>query len=59
MAQTGVGRLLVVAPEDSDKLVGIVTRSDLLKPRARHVEEEVEREGLLGAGLRRQAAHRK
>jgi H+/Cl- antiporter ClcA len=59
MAQTGVGRLLVVAPDDPDKLVGIVTRSDLLKPRARHVEEEVEREGLLGAGSRRQAAHQK
>jgi CBS domain-containing protein len=55
MAQTGVGRLLVVSPEDHEKLVGMVTRSDLLKPRARHVEEEVQRERFLGTGLRRRS----
>jgi CBS domain-containing protein len=44
MAQAGVGRLPVVALEDRERVIGIVTRSDLLKPRARHVEEEVKRE---------------
>jgi CBS domain-containing protein len=49
MAQAGVGRLPVVSPEDPRKVVGMVTRSDLLKPRARHVEEEVKRERFLAA----------
>jgi H+/Cl- antiporter ClcA len=40
MAQAGVGRLVVVADDNPRRVVGIVTRSDLLKPRARHVEEE-------------------
>jgi H+/Cl- antiporter ClcA len=44
MAQEGVGRLVVVSPDDSTKVVGIVTRSDLLKPRVRQVEEEEKRE---------------
>jgi chloride channel protein, CIC family len=44
MAAEGVGRLPVVSPENSLKVIGIVTRSDLLKPRARSVEEEVRRE---------------
>jgi CBS domain-containing protein len=44
MAEAGVGRLLVVADDDPGKLVGLVTRSDLLKPRARLVEEEMKRE---------------
>jgi H+/Cl- antiporter ClcA len=48
MAQAGVGRLLVVSPDDPQKLVGIVTRSDLLKPRARAVEEELVRERFFG-----------
>jgi CIC family chloride channel protein len=48
MAQTGVGRLVVVAPEDPKKVIGIVTRSDLLKSRARQVEEEVNRARYLG-----------
>lgn len=47
MAQTGLGRLVVVSPDDPLKPVGIVTRSDLLKPRARHVEAEVRRERFL------------
>ncbi len=50
MAETGVGRLAVVAPDDPTKVVGIVTRSDLLKPRARQVEEEVKRERFFGPG---------
>jgi hypothetical protein len=31
-------------------VIGIVTRSDLLKPRARQVEEEVTRARFLGVG---------
>jgi chloride channel protein, CIC family len=54
MAQTGVGRLVIVASDDPEKVVGIVTRSDLLKPRAKQVQEEVERERFLGTGLGRQ-----
>jgi CBS domain-containing protein len=49
MAENGVGRLPVVSPEDSGKVIGIVTRSDLLKPRAKTVEEEVRRERLIRA----------
>jgi CBS domain-containing protein len=48
MAETGVGRLVVVADDDPQKMIGIVTRSDLLKPRAREVEEEVKRERFFG-----------
>ena len=44
MAQAGVGRLPVVSGPGSTKVVGILTRSDLLKPRARAVEEEQQRE---------------
>jgi CIC family chloride channel protein len=44
MAAEGVGRLPVVSPDNPLKVIGIVTRSDLLKPRARSVEEEVRRE---------------
>ncbi len=47
MAQARVGRLPVVSPDDARKVVGMVTRSDLLKPRAHHVEEEVRRERVL------------
>jgi H+/Cl- antiporter ClcA len=50
MAQAGVGRLPVVSPDDSRKLVGLVTRSDLLKGRARYVQEEAKRERFIGAG---------
>jgi H+/Cl- antiporter ClcA len=49
MAQVGVGRLPVVSPDDPRKVIGMVTRSDLLKPRARDVEEEVKRERFLVA----------
>ena len=44
MAQSGVGRLVVVADEGPRTIVGIITRSDLLKPRARIVEEEEARQ---------------
>jgi H+/Cl- antiporter ClcA len=46
MAEAGVGRLPVVSADG--RLVGIVTRSDLLKPRARRVEEELLRERFFG-----------
>jgi H+/Cl- antiporter ClcA len=51
MAQLHVGRLVVVDPDDPDKMVGIVTRSDILKSRARTVEEEGKRERFLGTSL--------
>ena len=41
MAQEGVGRLVVVADDVAGKVIGIITRSDLMKARARHVEEEM------------------
>jgi H+/Cl- antiporter ClcA/CBS domain-containing protein len=47
MAQFDVGRLPVVSATDPTKLLGIVTRSDLLKPRGRHVREEQKRERLI------------
>jgi CBS domain-containing protein len=49
MAENGVGRLPVVSPDDPGQVIGIVTRSDLLKPRAKTVEEEMRRERLLRA----------
>jgi CBS-domain-containing membrane protein len=51
MATAGVGRLPVVDPDDRTRVVGIVTRSDLLKPRMRHLEEEHRRERLMGRGV--------
>jgi H+/Cl- antiporter ClcA/CBS domain-containing protein len=48
MLSAGVGRLPVVAPEAPDRLVGLVSRSDVLKALARRVEEENRRERLLG-----------
>ncbi len=50
MAQAAVGRLPVVDPDEPTKVVGIITRSDLIKPRARHVEEEMVRQRFLGVG---------
>jgi len=50
MAESGVGRLPVVSPDDPSKVVGIVTRSDLLKARANVVEEEMRRERLIIVG---------
>jgi len=56
MAAAGVGRLPVVSSEGPQKVIGIITRSDLLKPRARSVEEEVRRERLIR--LRRRSRHK-
>ncbi len=47
MAEEGVGRLLVVLQDDPEKMIGIVTRSDLLKARAKVVDEEGKRERLI------------
>jgi len=47
MAKEGVGRLVVVSEEKPTRLLGIVTRSDLLKPRSDTVEEENKRERFL------------
>jgi CIC family chloride channel protein len=44
MSLDGVGRVLVVDPHDPRKLLGIITRSDLLKARHRHYTEEQKRE---------------
>lgn len=44
MAHARVGRLVVVSQADPRKPIGIITRSDLLKARARYVEEEFRRE---------------
>jgi CBS domain-containing protein len=51
MAQAEVGRLVVVSEDNPEKVVGIVTRSDLLKPHARHGQEEGKRERFLGTSL--------
>ena len=52
MAEHGVGRLIVVDADNPTKPVGMVTRSDLLKPRARMVEAEGRRERVIGKGFR-------
>jgi CBS-domain-containing membrane protein len=44
MAHAHVGRLPVLSGEDPPKLVGIITRSDLLKAHARQADEEGQRE---------------
>jgi chloride channel protein, CIC family len=56
MAEAVVGRLAVVAADDARRLLGIVRRSDLLKPRSRSVEEESKRERFFRLGHRRKAA---
>ena len=50
MAESKVGRLPVVSPDDPHKVVGVISRSDLLKPRARQAEEERRRERFIDAG---------
>ncbi len=47
MIVANVGRLPVVAPEHPDHLLGILTRSDLLKARRRVLDEEEQRERIL------------
>jgi CIC family chloride channel protein len=50
MAAFSVGRLPVVSPDDPTRVVGLITRSDLLKPRVRIVEEEGKRERFIKLG---------
>ena len=47
MISANVGRVPVVSDEHPDRLVGIVTRSDLLKARQRMLDEEEHRERVL------------
>lgn len=53
MAQAGVGRLLVVSQDAPDQLLGIITRSDLLKARTRLATEEVQRDRFIAFRLPR------
>jgi chloride channel protein, CIC family len=55
MAETGVGRIPVVSADDPRKVVGIVTRSDLLKPRGRAVEAESKREKFIRLRAKKQS----
>jgi CBS domain-containing protein len=48
MVQNGIGRLVVVAADDSLQPIGFVTRSDLLTARAHFLEEEHQRERFIG-----------
>ncbi len=47
MIAAGIGRIPIVSPEQPDHLVGIITRSDLLKARQRMLDEEERRERVL------------
>ncbi len=47
MLAANVGRVLVVAPDEPARVVGIVTRSDVLKARLRMMDEEERRERVL------------
>jgi CBS domain-containing protein len=49
MATSGVGRLPVVSSSDPRKVIGILTRSDLLKPRLSAFEEERKLERFIGS----------
>jgi H+/Cl- antiporter ClcA len=53
LAAAGVGRLPVVERGNPKHVVGLVSRSDLLKARARHLELEQQRERLLHPPWRR------
>ncbi len=59
MAQTGVGRLLVVKPDQPSRIVGIVTRSDILKSRARDTQEEQHRQRFFATRLPRLAKRKR
>ena len=54
MAEQSVGRVMVLDPI-TKKLLGIVTRSDLLKARSRHLQEESKREKVFSFGAKREA----
>jgi H+/Cl- antiporter ClcA/CBS domain-containing protein len=48
MLEAGVGRLPIVLPDSNDRVVGILSRSDVMKVLADRAEEENHRERLLG-----------
>ncbi len=50
MASHEVGRLPVVDPDDQNRLIGIITRADLLKARHEHHKEEEVRERIFTIG---------
>jgi CBS domain-containing protein len=50
MAEAGVKRLPVVAPDQPDRLLGIVSLGDLLRARQRLLDEESLRERFYGPG---------
>jgi CIC family chloride channel protein len=52
MVREGVGRLPVVKREEPWKVVGILTRSDLLAAHQKRLEEEHQTEQGLGGGMR-------
>jgi CBS domain-containing protein len=47
MATTGLTRMPVVDPADTEKLVGLITLTDLLRARQRSLDEERVRERVL------------
>jgi chloride channel protein, CIC family len=51
MAETGFTRLPVIERDEPQKLLGVVSLSDLLKARVRNVEEERQRERVLHVRL--------
>ena len=48
MVQMGVGRLVVVDPREPGLAIGMLSRSDILKSRARLADEEIRRERFIG-----------
>jgi CBS domain-containing protein len=52
MASHGIGRLVIVEPGAAANVIGIVTRSDLLKARLRELDEEGRRERIIGGRVR-------
>lgn len=53
MALSRVGRILVVDPDKPGRLVGLLTRSDLLKPLEVAAEQEAKRERFFGSAASR------
>jgi CBS domain-containing protein len=51
MAETGLTRMPVLDGSQPPRLVGVITLKDVLKARARHVEEEQRREQMLPLGV--------
>jgi CBS domain-containing protein len=47
MSELNATRLLAVNPADPNRLVGMIALHDMLKARARHIEDETRRERIL------------